>query len=353
MSRSIVAAAFVVAVAVPSWSWSQVADPANGTNANGGPVAVGSPGLDPTLTDRSANPTSDLGTSNPSASGTMTNPTLGTNSGVFDAQRTTPEAQRIQATPGGTTYDAANAAAPNDWRMVRHNGRWWYWTPNNSWLYRNGDRWMAFVPRNGPQYYGSAAVDRNQRYEAGYRGETQSQGDARLQTGAGLRVGAGQPLGQAQIDPNTGARTNLSTSANTLGFEPTRPLAPTANELQGFYQQQGLRATPYGGTMGGAQNATPLGGGATRSGTGAAGPATFGTPQTNIPGASPLTNSPGNPGAIGSPGNPAASGPAGTGATGAGAGAGGTTSAGGAGGTSGASGTGAAGTSGGAGGSGS
>ena len=47
-----------------------------------------------------------------------------------------------------------------------HNGRWWYWTPSNTWLYRRGDQWMAYVPRSGPhnsgpQYSGSSAVDRN------------------------------------------------------------------------------------------------------------------------------------------------------------------------------------------------
>lgn len=320
MSRPVIAIALSIAVLIPALAWAQVADP--------------------TLNDRSANPTGDLGTSNPSASGTAANPTLGTNSGAMEAQQLSPENQQLQATPGGTTYDVADATA-NDWRMVQHNGRWWYWTPNNSWLYRNGDRWTAYVPRNESQYRGSAAVDRTQRYQAGYRGDTQVQGDARVQ------AGAGQPLGQTQIDPRTGQPTTLGTNANTPGFAAPRPIAPTANELQGFYQQQGLRATPYGGTTGGAMNQTPLGGGATRSGTGATGPATFGTPQTNVPGASPITNSPGNPGAVGSPGNPAA---AGTGAAGAGTGAGGTTPASGAGGTGGVSGAGSTGVSGGTGG---
>jgi len=319
MSRPAFAAAIVIAAVFPTFAWSQAADP--------------------TLNQRTANPTSDLGTSNPSASGTAANPTLGTNRGAMDAQQTSPEGQQVQASPGGTTSDMDDATA-DDWRMVMHNGRWWYWTPNNSWLYRSGDRWMAYIPRNGPQYSGSAAVDRTQRYQAGYRGAIQVQGDTRQQGGTG------QALGNTQPDPRTGQPTTLSTNANTPGFEATRPIAPTASELQGFYQQQGLRATPYGGTTGGARNATPLGGGATRSGTGATGPATFGTPQTNMPGASPITSSPGNPGAIGSPGNPAASGAAGTGA-------GGTTPAGGAGGTSGTSGAGGAGASGGTGASGS
>lgn len=204
MSRPVFAIALSVAVLLPVLAWSQVADP--------------------TLNDRGANPTSDLGTSNPSASGTATNPTLGTNSGAMDAQQLSPESQRVQATPGGTTYDVADATA-NDWRMVMHNGRWWYWTPNNSWLYRNGDRWTAYVPRNGPQYYGSAAVDRTLRYQAGYRGDTQVQGGARVQNGTS------QPLGQTQIDPRTGQPTTMGTNANAPGFEATRPIAPTANEL--------------------------------------------------------------------------------------------------------------------------
>lgn len=330
MSRSLFAAVLAVAAGGPSLCWSQAVSQ-----------------------DSNAQPS--LGTPNLSVGSSETNPTLGTSRGTFEEQRN----NENQSAAGGAAPSSAfqddrafdrvgtvDPAQPEDWRMVLHNGRWWYWTPNNSWLYYNRDRWAAYVPR-GPQYDGSAAVDSRRRYQAGYRGDAQLEGDAGVQTNAGLRAGTGQPLGQTQIDPRTGLRTNMSANANTPGFEATRPIAPTANELQGFYQQQGLRATPYGGTMGGARNATPLGGGATRSGTGATGPATFGTPQTNVPGASPITNSPGNPGAIGSPGNPAAAG--GTGRAGTATGAGGTTPAGGAGGTSGAGGTGASGGAGGTG----
>lgn len=305
---------FVSVAAVSAVAWSQTTD-----------------------TGRSANPTSGLGTSNPLSGGTAVNPTLDADPALRAAQQgTVGEGGVVDTDPTLNHAGNSTGVAQHDWRMVQHNGRWWYWTPNNSWLYRRGDQWMAYVPHgdmrsSGPHYSGSSAVDESRRFQAGYRGTTRLQGDT------AVRSGVGQSQLQMQVDPRTG----LSTNANTPGFEPMRPLSPTADEMQGFYRQQGIQAAPYGGTTGGTQNATPLGGGTYRSGTGETGPATFGTPQTNVPGASPITSSPGNPGAVGSPGNPSSAGAAGTpGAAGPATGAGSSLPAGGTSGAAGASGAG-------------
>lgn len=53
-----------------------------------------------------------------------------------------------------------------DWRLVNYSGRWWYWTPGETWLYLNGDRWNPYRVR-------STALRQNrlrQRYRTGYRG---------------------------------------------------------------------------------------------------------------------------------------------------------------------------------------
>jgi len=31
-----------------------------------------------------------------------------------------------------------------DWRMLLDNGRWWYWTPQNSWMYYNNGNWVNY-----------------------------------------------------------------------------------------------------------------------------------------------------------------------------------------------------------------
>jgi hypothetical protein len=62
----------------------------------------------------------------------------------------------------------------DDWRAVNHNGRWWYWTPDESWMYLNNGRWNALRDQ-------ATALRQNrsrQQYGAGYRGQ-----DGRLRDG--------------------------------------------------------------------------------------------------------------------------------------------------------------------------
>ena len=32
------------------------------------------------------------------------------------------------------------------WRYRWHNGKWWYWTSENRWMYHNGDQWLNHEP---------------------------------------------------------------------------------------------------------------------------------------------------------------------------------------------------------------
>lgn len=53
-----------------------------------------------------------------------------------------------QAT-GGSMVKAAprSGQSANRWRYVRHNDRWWYWTPSHHWSYFDGRRWQSYDSR--------------------------------------------------------------------------------------------------------------------------------------------------------------------------------------------------------------
>jgi hypothetical protein len=47
--------------------------------------------------------------------------------------------------------NTANARGQsNDWRYVNFNGRLWYWTPNNQWLYYQNGAWQTFQLPTAP-----------------------------------------------------------------------------------------------------------------------------------------------------------------------------------------------------------
>ena len=66
------------------------------------------------------------------------------------------DAPRKEAPPVSA---AARGAAPDDWRYRRHNGQWWYWLPNKTWVAWSGNAWIPYRP----------SADLN-RYATGYRG---------------------------------------------------------------------------------------------------------------------------------------------------------------------------------------
>jgi hypothetical protein len=77
----------------------------------------------------------------------------------------TPE-RPMQARPGVRLSDADNARDAR-WRFTQHNGDWWYWTPNNTWMYQRDGDWNRFAEDTftpNPAFQG--------QYAAGFRGET-------------------------------------------------------------------------------------------------------------------------------------------------------------------------------------
>jgi hypothetical protein len=46
----------------------------------------------------------------------------------------------------------------DDWRLVNQNGRWWFWTPENRWLYYNADRWVEYPTQNRGSFAGPQSI---------------------------------------------------------------------------------------------------------------------------------------------------------------------------------------------------
>jgi hypothetical protein len=47
----------------------------------------------------------------------------------------------------------------DDWRLVNQNGRWWYWTPDRNWLLFSGNRWTPFRGARQRQQVGFRGLD--------------------------------------------------------------------------------------------------------------------------------------------------------------------------------------------------
>ncbi len=61
---------------------------------------------------------------------------------------------------------ASNANPPGNWRLVNYDGRFWYWTPANQWMYYDGGNWQLF---NGSYNMGAAATPYTARAPSGSR----------------------------------------------------------------------------------------------------------------------------------------------------------------------------------------
>lgn len=61
-------------------------------------------------------------------------------------------------TPGPTVVTPAPGVVTRgpvieSWRMTRHGGRYWYWTPGNRWMYYHNGGWVYHTPSvYGPAY---------------------------------------------------------------------------------------------------------------------------------------------------------------------------------------------------------
>ena len=96
---------------------------------------------------------------------------------------------------------ATGVTAKTDWRYRWYNGRWWYWTPQNRWMWYGDDgQWVTFdansPPPPAPGYYPA------QGYWAGYYpGVGVSTGPY-----GNVGVGVGQRIGVDVSGPHGGVR---------------------------------------------------------------------------------------------------------------------------------------------------
>jgi hypothetical protein len=65
----------------------------------------------------------------------------------------------------GVTLSAQDQSRDARWRFAQHNGEWWYYTPENTWMYQREGQWNQFAENSfqpNPQFSGEFAT--------GYRG---------------------------------------------------------------------------------------------------------------------------------------------------------------------------------------
>jgi len=123
----------------------------------------------------------------------------------------------------GASLSAADQGRDARWRFSRQNGEWWYYTPENNWMYHRDGQWNEFAedtfqPLNQNQQFAQG----QQQFSAGYRGvEQQGQFDQGFQqqvrtdrwgrqyiceNGRPVYLDQGQPM-QAQGQPGALAPT--------------------------------------------------------------------------------------------------------------------------------------------------
>ena len=172
--------------------------------------------FDPNRVDQGTAP----GTFNPNQARPNNNLQQG-GSGVGGANQQTNDNLATGRTGATSSEQAINSQSPvnNDWRMVNYNGRWWYWTPDNNWLYQQNNQWQ---PYNGPLAGRNAQLFNGRRVQAGYRGTD--------------NLNAGATTNQNLNSPATNSNVNSGAAANAA----IRPNAPTETELRRF--QRRLRA---------------------------------------------------------------------------------------------------------------
>jgi hypothetical protein len=130
-----------------------------------------------------------------------------------------------QAVGNAVTGNALNNDRNAQWRFTRHNGEWWYYTPQNNWMYHRNGQWNAYSANNfqrpNPNAMGQAQI---------------AQGQAQLQ-------------GQSQL-PQGGAISQQG--AQRFSYAPGQQPAPQAQPMQQNYAPAAGNANGaiYGGGYG-------------------------------------------------------------------------------------------------------
>jgi hypothetical protein len=138
----------------------------------------------------------------------------------------------------GSNLSAIDESREARWRFARHNGEWWYYTPQNEWMYHRDGDWQrfsqdSFQPLNqGQQFAQDQPLDQGQQYSSGYRG-----------------VDQGQPMpDQGQAFQTQGAHQQVRYDRQGRAFicENGRPLYLDEGQFQGAgqYDQAQMSPTP-------------------------------------------------------------------------------------------------------------
>jgi hypothetical protein len=123
----------------------------------------------------------------------------------------TPIAAPNTGVPSNTNARAAQSGEP--WRYRQHNGTWWYWTPDNRWVYRNGNQWINYEPAtaavpdarySGQPAYGNYQPTPNDYYPGPYRYSTGYGGYYGPVYQGGYYYGPGGYYGQSGISVGLG-----------------------------------------------------------------------------------------------------------------------------------------------------
>jgi hypothetical protein len=104
--------------------------------------------------------------------------------------------------------DATAAPAADQWRYRWFDGHWWYWTPQNRWLwYSNDGQWVEFNANHSP-----STADRSGDNPAPYDGTDHSAGQGnRSGNYPGVAVGA-RPCENASV--SVGQRIGVDVAGN-------------------------------------------------------------------------------------------------------------------------------------------
>jgi hypothetical protein len=108
-----------------------------------------------------------VGVNAPTGAGVGANANIGTNAGV-GTNTGTGAGANVGANASSDV--GVRATASNDrkaqWRFRQHNGEWWYWTPQNTWMYHRDGNWQAFDQAT----YQYPRGWNNGRFNTGFRG---------------------------------------------------------------------------------------------------------------------------------------------------------------------------------------
>jgi len=135
--------------------------------------------------------------------------------------------QRAQSAKADARGGAPSGATGENWRYARANGHWWYWTPNNRWVFYYRNQWVGYDPKTYGRYYSNvadasataSAFPTVPRSTAGYRGGVApAEAAGRVENGIGVRTNS---------DLDSGFRNNRLVSHLGVVAVPGRPNPPS------------------------------------------------------------------------------------------------------------------------------